>query len=59
MADTLNLDQRIRATFDFANNEFAGRSLAFIASIVADRVGVSYGRVFDALERTRPTQGEA
>jgi hypothetical protein len=48
----LELDLKIDDAFNMAWEEFGdGKSTEFLITITADRCGVSYGRVVDALER--------
>lgn len=49
---TLELDIKIDDTFEEAWEEFGDdETTEFLITITADRCGVSYGRVVDALER--------
>lgn len=49
---TLKLDLKIDDAFSEAWDEFGDdKSTEFLITITADRCGVSYGRVVDALER--------
>ena len=48
----LELDIKIDDTFEMALEEFGDdKSTEFLVTITADRCGVTYGRVVDALER--------
>ena len=49
------LDQRIRAIWDEVDADNPDKSTAWVGQMTADRAGVSYDRVFDALERTART----
>jgi hypothetical protein len=50
--DRLTLDVKIDNEFHAAWEEFGDdKSTEFLITITADRCGVSYGRVVDALER--------
>ncbi len=44
--------KRIRAAFDEAESDFPGKSEAFVAAIVCDRMQIEYGDVFEALAMT-------
>jgi hypothetical protein len=52
VTDILALDVKIDDEFHVAWDEFGdAKSTEFLITITADRCGVSYGRVVDALER--------
>lgn len=54
---TLELDLKIDDEFSAAWDEFGDdKSTEFLITITADRCGVSYGRVVDALERIAKLQ---
>lgn len=46
-------NQQILQAWDDAEETFPDNSTEFLASIVADRLGIEYSRVFDALYERR------
>lgn len=51
-------DTRILEAWAEIDGEYPDKSTEWVASMVADRCGVEYGRVFDALTREAQANGQ-
>lgn len=51
-------DKRILEAWAEIDGEYPDKSTPWIASMVAERCGVEYGRVFDALSREAKANGQ-